>query len=212
MSKKTTLYIVRHGETEWNVERRMQGHMDSPLTTLGVSQAQWLGEAMKDTPIDCIYASSSGRTDMTARLIRGERDIPMISSDALKEIHLGDWEGQLAAELERTYPEQFEAFWYEPAAYKSENGETFEELRNRVLPYVQSIIADNPGKSILVVTHTVVVKTLMAYFEHRLPEALWDPPYIQPASLSQVEIELEGEKVVIVRHGDTSHYKTILQD
>lgn len=212
MSKKTTLYIVRHGETEWNVERRMQGHMDSPLTALGARQAQWLGEAMKDTAIDCIYASSSGRTDMTARLIRGERDIPIISTDALKEIHMGDWEGQLADELRRTYPDQFEAFWYEPTEYKGVNGETFEELRHRVLPYVQSMIADNEGKSILIVTHTVVVKTLMAYFEHRHPDQLWDPPHIQPTSLSQVEIIAGESQAVIVQHGDTSHYQATFQE
>ena len=74
---KTTVYVTRHGETEWNVEKRMQGRKNSALTENGMLQAKQLGDRMKDLPIDAIYSSPSERTLHTAELIKGERDVPI---------------------------------------------------------------------------------------------------------------------------------------
>ncbi|WP_412973888.1 histidine phosphatase family protein [Paenibacillus sp. OAS669] len=91
---KTTLYLTRHGETEWNVEGKLQGHKDSPLTNLGKRQAKWLGASLKEIEFDAIYSSPSPRTYQTAEIIREERKIELSSCDSLKEIGLGSWEGQ----------------------------------------------------------------------------------------------------------------------
>jgi probable phosphoglycerate mutase len=84
-----TLYITRHGETEWNKEKRMQGWLDSNLTESGIKNAVSLGERLKETEFTAIYSSPSGRTKATTSLIRGERDIPVIYDENLKEIKLG---------------------------------------------------------------------------------------------------------------------------
>ena len=111
---KTTVYVTRHGETEWNVAKRMQGRKNSALTENGILQAKQLGERMKDLSIHAIYSSPSERTLHTAELIKGERDIPIIADEHFYEISMGIWEGQTIDDIERQYPDDIQLFWYEP--------------------------------------------------------------------------------------------------
>jgi broad specificity phosphatase PhoE len=206
LKMQTTLYLTRHGETEWNVERRMQGHKNSPLTSLGGSQANWLGDSLKGTHIDVIYSSSSQRTIETAQIIRGQREIELIHSDDLREIYMGLWEGEVTAAIEQSDPKGFNNFWKNPDKYKPTNhGESCYYLQKRVLPFVKRVIEEHGRKTILIVTHAATLKILMAYFENRSLEQLWDPPHINPTSLSKVVIE-EGISSIKL-HGDVSHYQ-----
>lgn len=202
----TTVYITRHGQTEWNVQKRMQGHQDSPLTPLGVQQAEWLGKAMQDVHLDAVYASSSPRALRTAEIIRGEREIPLAAFDEFKEIRLGIWEGRDSGELEVQYPEQHQLFWGDPGLFSIPGGETFAEVQERALGKLRELIAFHEGGTILIATHTVVVKVLMAYFEGRAMEKLWDLPYIHPTCLCRIDITDGVPEIVL--HGDTSHYVT----
>lgn len=204
-NNKTVIYLVRHGQTEWNVEHRLQGHQDSPLTELGIKQAEWLGESIQNEQIDMIYSSSSLRARRTAEIIRGIRDIDIIDSHELKEIHLGIWEGKAMAEVKELDPEQFDHFWNDPDKFKVQGSETFQEVSDRAINKLRQIISENQGKSVLIVTHTVVVKLIMAYFEERPMKEIWSPPYIHPACLCKVEIETDKPKIVL--HGDITHYK-----
>ncbi|WP_418300897.1 histidine phosphatase family protein [Lysinibacillus fusiformis] len=203
--QKTTLYIVRHGQTEWNVQKKMQGHKDSALTELGESQAQWLYESLNNVEFDGIYTSSSLRAVRTAEIISGEQKVAIIRSDQLKEINLGEWEGQIQEDIEKKDPERFKSFWKTPHLFKLNSGESFIEVQNRVLPELKDIISNHIGRNILIVTHTVVVKILMAYFEERALSDIWNPPYIHPTSLCKVVIE--EDQPFICLHGDISHYK-----
>lgn len=205
MSEITTLYIVRHGQTEWNIEHRLQGHQDSPLTELGIEQAQWLADALQDEVIDYVYSSSSPRAVKTAEIITANRDLPIIACDELMEMSLGSWEGLTQEEAKLDQPEQFQYFWTDPAQFYVTGSETYQEVSQRAVSKVKALLAAHRGKRILLVTHTVVVKLLMAHFEQRPLQALWQLPYIYPASLCQVEIE--GEQANIVLHADISHYK-----
>jgi probable phosphoglycerate mutase len=90
----TNLYITRHGQTEWNVQGRLQGHLDSPLTELGVIQAEQLADSLVNVEFDVIYSSPSLRTVRTADMIRGERPIDITIEDKLREIpwvHGKEW-------------------------------------------------------------------------------------------------------------------------
>ncbi|MED5101462.1 histidine phosphatase family protein [Niallia circulans] len=102
-----TLYITRHGETQWNIEKRMQGWSDSDLTEKGKKNAVLLGERLKEIEFAAIYTSPSKRTVATANLIKGDRQIPIIFDDHLKEINMGKWEGKKAEYLKDSYPEAF---------------------------------------------------------------------------------------------------------
>jgi phosphoserine phosphatase len=202
----TTIYLTRHGQTEWNVQQRMQGHQDSPLTPLGVQQAEWLNRGLNKVQIDAVYASSSERTLRTAEIIRGERTVPVIACDEFKEIRMGLWEGCESAEIELAHPEQHHHFWKDPEKFSVEGSETFREVQERALQKLLEIVDEHEGQTVLIVTHTVVIKVLMAHFEGRAMEQLWDLPYIYPTCLCRIDITDGVPEIVL--HGDTSHYET----
>lgn len=208
MVKTTTLYLTRHGETEWNVEGKLQGHNDSPLTKLGKRQAQWLGVSLKNIEFDAIYSSSSPRAFHTAEIIRDKRKLDVIPSEKLMEIHLGSWKGETWSEIERNHHDEFITFWSSPHLYKSTNGgENFHQLRDRLIPEVNEIISKHNGGNVLIVTHAIALKVIMAYFKGDSLDKLWDPPVIQPTALNKVVIE-DG-RFNIELHGDVSHYQTV---
>ncbi|MNI09290.1 Phosphoserine phosphatase 1 [compost metagenome] len=206
----TTVFITRHGQTEWNVQNRMQGHLDSPLTPLGEQQAQWLNAGLQKEPLDIIYSSSSPRAFRTAEIIRGERDIPLTACDEFKEIGMGVWEGCDSGEIEARDPVQHFNFWKDPEEFRVEGSETFAGVQKRALDKLQEIVAAHEGQRILIVTHTVVIKVLMAYFEERAMEKLWDLPYIYPTCLCRVDFT-DGMAEILL-HGDTSHYVRSTED
>ncbi|UKS28981.1 histidine phosphatase family protein [Paenibacillus sp. HWE-109] len=201
----TKLYLIRHGETLWNVERRMQGHLDSPLSALGEQQAAWLSQALSDIEFDVVCASSSGRTRQTAEIIKGSRDLQIHVSDDWKEMNLGAWEGRISAEIEELEPDNFHAFWHAPQLYKSAHGESYEDLRDRVIPALTQLINEHAGKTIALISHTVTLKMMMAYLERRTLAELWNPPYFHPTCLSIVEFIDQEPNIRL--HGDTSHYQ-----
>ena len=201
----TKLFITRHGQTEWNLEGRMQGQKDSKLTELGEVQASWLGERLSGEKIDLIISSSSGRAFRTAEIIRGERDIEIIPNDNLIEMHFGDWEGELHTDIEINYPDQQHNFWNNPHLYQTSTGETFDQVFERVSNEIEKIISDNEGKNILIVTHAVVLKSLITYFENKEIKDLWTGAFMHSTSLNIVEINDNHREIVL--QGDISHYQ-----
>jgi len=202
----TTIYLTRHGQTEWNVEKKLQGHKDSPLTELGILHAQWLASSLGHIGFDAIYSSSSGRTLKTAEILRGARSIAIIPDDDLREIHMGSWEGEVNANIEESCPEQFHEFWNNPLQYQPSNGgESFHELHNRVIPKMQRIIKENEGKTIFIVTHAATLKLMMTFFNGQPLADLWNPPIFHSTALCKVIVD--GEKQTVELFGDTSHYK-----
>ncbi|MBD0380432.1 histidine phosphatase family protein [Paenibacillus sedimenti] len=201
----TKLYLIRHGETEWNIEHRLQGHSDSPLSPLGRMQALWLSEALEDVPFDVICASSSGRTLQTATIVKGRRALPIISSDDWMEMNLGAWEGRIAEEIKQEDKDNFHAFWNEPHRYMPASGESYQDLLARVLPALERLLVEHAGKTICLVSHSVTLKVIMAHFEQRELAELWNPPYFHPTCLSMVEWKDGNQRIVL--HGDTSHFR-----
>ncbi|WP_078551980.1 histidine phosphatase family protein [Bacillus alkalicellulosilyticus] len=201
-----TLYITRHGETVWNTQKRMQGWSDSELTETGKNNAVSLGKRIKEVKFEAIYTSPSKRSVTTANLIKGKRKTPIILDDNLRELNMGKWEGETLSTIEANYPKEFHDFWNAPHLYCSINGESFSELKTRVLKAVHSIQEKYSTGTILVVTHSVVIKTLLAYFKGYPVENLWDPPFIHDTSLTIVE--LEGNESRVVMEGDLSHRRS----
>ena len=93
------LYLIRHGQTDWNIEQRIQGQQDIPLNDTGRAQARCLTQAMKEKKLDAIYTSPQIRAYATAGAVAGNRPIPVVALPWLMEINYGDWEGKTAKEL-----------------------------------------------------------------------------------------------------------------
>lgn len=197
----TKLYLVRHGQTLWNLEGRLQGWKDSSLTDHGINQAKKAKKALENIPFDAIYSSDRGRALQTATIITGdEKKIRKLSG--LREMSFGEWEGQLIEDVKGEYSENFWALFNAADMYTSIGGEDYEGLKNRVVPEVNKIIEQNSGDNILIVSHALTIKTILSHFENRSLATFWDAPFIEGGSISVVEITDEAR---IKLYADASH-------
>ncbi len=182
---KTLFYVTRHGQTEWNLVGRAQGHLNSPLTDLGKRQAAKLGERLKDKKIDAAYCSSTGRTLQTAQIVLGDRAIEIVQRDQLRELNFGDWEGMSWQDIEQANPEQLYNLWKDPANYQPVNGEKILELVERITCEFKRIAEKHKGETVFVAVHGGVVKALMYAYQHGELKQFWtSEPYAHSASLS----------------------------
>ncbi|MCB9017577.1 MAG: histidine phosphatase family protein [Paludibacteraceae bacterium] len=204
----TRLYITRHGQTFWNKERRMQGQSNSDLTPLGEKQAVALGKRMKDIELDGIYSSSAPRALQTALLIRGNRPLDIIQEDDLREMYLGSWQGRLTSEVEMEDPEMTDNFWHHPEKYIRDDAESYLQLKERAGKKIEEIAAGNKNKSILVVTHGVVMKALRSYFQNQPISEIANYPK-SPMSTSLSIVEKRDGAWNILQWNDTAHYELI---
>lgn len=197
------LYITRHGETIWNNEKRMQGWLNSDLTEIGIQNAKSLGESLKDTEFKAIYSSPSGRTRETSKLILRDRTIPLIFDMNLREMNFGIWEGKTVEFIQKNYPIEIEKFWNSPHTFIPIEGESFNEVQDRVLKFIEHIKLKYTDGNILIVTHSVIIKSFLSIFKNLPVCKLWDPPYIHDTSLTVVE--LTDDKYKIHLEGSVSH-------
>ncbi|UVI29156.1 histidine phosphatase family protein [Paenibacillus spongiae] len=186
----------------------MQGHRDSPLTELGKRQAAWLRASLKDIHFDAIYTSSSRRAIHTAEIIRGTRELDITPCDSFLEINLGSWEGQIRSDLERTCPDEHYSFWNTPHLYKPINGgESFAQLQDRIIPALHRMVSKHRGGNILLITHAVTLKAILAHYRGDPLDQLWTPPILQPTALSKVTL-IDTEYTIDI-YGDVSHYQSV---
>lgn len=203
---QTTMYLTRHGQTEWNLNKKMQGHLDSPLTEHGMRQAEWLKERLENIQFDTIYSSSSPRAFSTARILSGNRPLQIATLDSLKEINMGLWEGQQIDWIQQQFPVQYDLFFNEPHLYRpTGHGESYSELLERTIPALNHILAEHQGQQVLIVTHRITLKVIMSYFLGKPLHEIGRMPDIHPTALCKIIMNNNVPKVEL--YGDTSHYR-----
>jgi alpha-ribazole phosphatase/probable phosphoglycerate mutase len=156
----TTVYLARHGESDWNAANRFQGHSDRPLTDLGRRQAEALAEAVAAKNVDAIYSSPLIRALETARIVAARTGLPVVEAEDLREVDTGAWSGLSRQEVQRRFPEGFERWVSGGAGW--EDGETYEEMAARTLRAVNRIAEAHPGGRILVVSHGGPIRAIQA--------------------------------------------------
>jgi 2,3-bisphosphoglycerate-dependent phosphoglycerate mutase len=162
MQTTTTVLLIRHGETAWNAERRLQGHLDIALNAQGERQALALAAALAGEHIDQLVSSDLLRARQTARAIAQARGLPIRLDPALRERCYGGFEGLLYGEIERRFPAQFAAWQRRevdavlPAGANS--GETFRQFHARVTGAIAAWAADHPGQTLALVAHGGVLE------------------------------------------------------
>ncbi|MEI6046680.1 MAG: histidine phosphatase family protein [Chloroflexota bacterium] len=159
--QKTTIILVRHGETQWNRERRFQGHSDSPLTGLGRAQAKQVAERLAMEGVEAIYSSDSGRAFSTASFIGNRLGLPVIPKVQLREILVGKWEGLYIQEIKERYAEEYAA-WAKDQTLARGGGETRLQLRERAWGAITDIIAENPNRTVVVVSHGGTLQAIIS--------------------------------------------------
>jgi len=163
-SKKVTLYFVRHGETQFNVEKRMQGFCDSPLTDNGISQAKAVGKGLSGIDFTAAYASESQRVIDTANYAIGHRSIPLTTDARLKEMNFGLLESLLGDEIQAKYGNILEElFTMKDLHLSAPEGETYVQLFQRTSSAVEEIVKRHQaeGGNILVFSHGVTIGNYM---------------------------------------------------
>ena len=159
----TVLILIRHGETLWNTQLRMQGSLDSDLTPKGESQIKALGEWMKEVPFDYLYCSDTARAHKTAEAISKFTGHNLNLDKRLREKNLGVFEGLTSEEARERYPENFQQFKTVGASYVIDQGESTQQLLERALEAIEEIRDRHPQKVAVVVTHGGVVRVLMKH-------------------------------------------------
>jgi broad specificity phosphatase PhoE len=149
----TTIILARHGETDWNREGRVQGHSDVPLNDVGRAQADALADALADERLDAVYASDLARAFETARIVAERQGLEVLPLPGLREKHFGTWEGLTDAEVFERFPHAVGGAWGD--------GETTDEMAERVVAALRHIAAEQQGGRVLVVTHGGPVRAVL---------------------------------------------------
>lgn len=163
-----TIYIVRHGETEWNAIGRIQGQKDSPLTDKGLKQAKEAAEKLKHIQFDAIFSSDLLRTRRTAEIIKLDRKLEIVTKKALQERTFGHFDGRMAEEYKKETQHLFEEYQklseQEQWKFKfAQEYESDEEVILRFITFLREAAVAYPNKIILIVTHGGIIRTFLAH-------------------------------------------------
>lgn len=162
---RTKIFLVRHGETRWNVEQKMQGQSDIPLNEVGKKQARSLGEWMEKFSLkpDVVVASDLARAMETAQIIADVVGCGPVQSDpAWREINFGVWEGLTWEEIRQRYPDLEERYHVDPAEVQIPGGESQRAVQLRMRKALDNLITTYPDREILVVSHGGALRLLLA--------------------------------------------------
>ena len=203
------LYIVRHGETDWNRIHRVQGRTDIPLNDYGRHLARETAEGMKDVRIDLGYTSPLLRAKETAQILLGDRDVPLYEDSRIEELSFGSYEGmRTGGEEKDAQSEAFQRFFTDTAHYiPPQDGETVPQLYERTGDFLAEICAreELQDKSILVSTHGAAMTALLNRIRGNLSVSeFWRDEV--PPNCSVTEVEVRAGKPRIIREG-VSYYK-----
>lgn len=156
-----TIFVIRHGQTEWNLQRRMQGRLDSPLTHEGNEQAHSHGVLLKSrAPIDEMYVSPSGRTRETAYILNSYVRTRLTYEEALLERDLGMWSGLSVDELEDAFPRAWRERTEDPFHHRPPEGENLADMTSRCEGFLEKVLNDDAA-AIVLVTHQVMSRVIL---------------------------------------------------
>ena len=191
-----TLHLVRHGQTNFNAERRVQGQFDSVLTELGEQQAAAMQSVVSDLNLTAVYSSSNVRARRTAEIMVANQPSEISIRDDLREIYMGPWQCRLWTEVAQENPEQVRHFMTEPDRFSFEGCETFEDLQSRGVSAVEEIIQSELEGRVLIVSHGAILKTILAYYSNVPIRDMWAEPSLENCSHSIMEIDRQGQRSV----------------
>ena len=199
-----TFYIVRHGQTNWNILGKTQGHGNSDLTPKGENQALELSKAIKEYPIDYIYSSDLGRAVQTAEIIGSTIGVDVIQTPSIREMGFGDWEGLLIEEIKKDHAKTYETWRNQPHLVNIPNGETLHIIKDRVDAFIKELNEKYDNKHILLVSHSVTVRVMLLSFLNSGVENIYR---IKQDNTALNIVEYRDYGPVVIKMNDTSHMK-----
>jgi len=149
----TQLFVIRHGETDWNLASRIQGHTDIPLNSTGLAQAARLGKALADEPLAAVYTSDLQRAYQTGAAIAAQTGAPLIAHASLRERHFGCFEGHSWDEIASNWPEESRRWRQREPGFSPGGGESLEVFYARCVGALEGLARAHEGEAIAVVAH-----------------------------------------------------------
>ena len=209
----TEIFLIRHGETAWNAERRLQGHLDIPLNEEGVRQAAALARALAGERVDMIISSDLSRAASTARAVAEHHGLPLHTDASLRERCFGAFEGLLYDELEARFPEAYAQWRVRDPHARYPDGErraeTFAEFAQRAVAAVCRIAEMHRGKRIVIVSHGGV---LDAVYRAAHGIAITAPRDFDVLNASINRIQWDGERLKVLHWSDNAHLVAALDE
>lgn len=205
----TRLCLVRHGETAWNAEHRVQGQLDMPLNAIGFAQADAVARALATEKFSAIYSSDLSRALQTARPLARVLEMKIFQEKDLRERHYGIFESLTYAEVKVRFPEDYARFERREPDYAFRSGESLREFSARSIAVIEKIERENKGKSVLVVTHGGVLDKLYR-FVTGLPLSAPREFGIPNCGINRVEAAAQGWR--LLSWADVSHLEGALDD
>ncbi|MFC2017845.1 histidine phosphatase family protein [Chloroflexota bacterium] len=163
MMNTTTVLLARHAQTRSNVTGRYMGWIDEDLSEEGIWQAEQLSRRLESQSIDSAYSSPIKRAHRTAQMTAAPHSLQVSPLPGLGEIRIGSWEGLTREEVRARFPDIWQAWRSDPSAVQMPEGENMAQVQERAVAALHNIIDANRGRKVLVVTHEVIVKLLVAY-------------------------------------------------
>ena len=206
MFENTSITLIRHGETEWNLSGRWQGHADSPLSPCGLSQAKALGERILGEKFDFYFSSDLGRAMHTSKLVGGPSGMIAESNSGFRERDLGVLEGLNTKEMEQSQPGAYKSFRNDGPDFQVPNGESFRQFYDRCANAIEELAQKYRGGRIAVVTHGGVLGAIFRYVLNIPLEAERNFVLLN-CSINRIEKKESGWH--LISWGDVAHLKDL---
>ena len=184
------IYIVRHGQTDWNKARRIQGQVDIPLNEFGRHLARETARGLRDVRFDACFTSPLSRAKETAQIILAGRDVPVIDEPRLEEMSFGVYEGKCCAGDNWELPENFHRFFDGPDRYEApEGGESFGQVRDRTGAFLEELArrSEYADGQILLATHGAALAGLLCYIRRAPLADYWGVGVHKNCAVTEVE-------------------------
>lgn len=202
--EKLMLYLIRHGQTDWNIQGKIQGSHDIPLNDTGKHQAELLAKGMDCRPVDKIFSSPLVRAVETAKGIAQRQNVDVYLVPGLIEVEFGQWEGMTWEEIKKQYPEEHARWEKNPVDVAPPGGETQMQVLERIAASVEAILANSRDcQSIAVVSHGAALAYVVAYLMRNHPSD--GEIIVENVSITTLEYDRQTEDFTMIEVNDTSH-------
>jgi probable phosphoglycerate mutase len=207
--RSTALCLVRHGETAWNAEGRVQGQLDIPLNGAGLAQARSVARVLSKEKFAAIYSSDLTRARQTAQPAADLLQKQVALSESLRERHYGVFQGMTYTEASERIPEGYARFKAKDPEYDFGTGESLSRFNERALACIRDLVEKHAGENLLVVTHGGVLEMV---YRHATGRGLSTPRDFEIPNAAINRIEIEGSRWRVSVWADIGHLSIALDD
>ena len=200
------LILIRHGQTEWNIQKREMGHLDSPLTSLGIQQAQAIAKRLRLLPVSAIYSSNLGRAVQTANVISSATGIRVNLDQGLRERNMGILQGMTRQEMATRFPQEYSHYRADSHSYVIPEGESGEQRTARSVRILTALAEKHPDETVVAVSHSGFISGFFEYVLAIPPNNGWR---YQRSNAAFNQFRHDAGSWSLVTWNDTGHFDNL---